>query len=90
MIERASRIKDRHGLHARPSKRICQEALQYPDTTVSLIDPSNGKTVDAKSVLEIMLLALDHDALIIIRAEGPHEDEVSEAIIRVIRTFDVE
>lgn len=90
MIEHGVRIKSKHGLHARPSKAICVEAKLYDDTLVYLIDPLTLRLVNAKSVLEIMTLALGHGSMVIVRAEGPHEEQIVRAVTRIIKTFDID
>ena len=55
------------GLHARPAARLSQEAQKFlADISISM----NGKTVDAKSILDILTLGAGHGVNLELRATG--------------------
>ena len=59
-----------NGLHARPAGVLAQLAMQYP-YAVQLT--KNGASVNAKSVVSIMALALACHDQVTVRAEGPQK-----------------
>ena len=72
MTERQVRIRNPLGLHARAAARFVHTASRFRSrVTVS----RNGKTMDGKSILGILLLAASEGTLLRLVAEG--EDEVA-------------
>lgn len=69
--------EDSHGLHARPASVFVKIAAQFP-CEISVI--KDEVTVNGKSILGLMMLALGPGAEFSIEAEGAKEDE---AIIRL-------
>ena len=59
-----------NGLHARPAGVLAKMAMQYP-YAVQLT--KNGVSVNAKSVVSIMALALAYRDTVTVRAEGPQK-----------------
>ena len=70
MIKKAVEIKLQNGLEARPVAVLVQVASKY-DSTVYL--ESNGKKVNAKSIMGMMSLGLDNGEMVTVTADG--EDE---------------
>jgi phosphocarrier protein len=79
-------IDNRLGLHARAA-RLLVEAVRGFDADVSL--RRDKQTVNAKSILEILMLAAGPGTLLEVVAEGP-EAEAAVAAVRalVARRFD--
>lgn len=57
-----------HGLHSRPSARLAQAARQF-DSDILLINQE--AEVDAKSMLDVLSLALKRNDRVCILARGP-------------------
>jgi len=76
------RVLNEQGLHARPAAKIAQEAQKY-DCDIRLT--SNGATVDAKSILDILTLAAGHGSEIELRAAGPMAREALSQLGALIR-----
>lgn len=71
MIRRRVKIKNRLGLHARAAARFVHTASRFKArVTVA----RNGKAMDGKSILGILLLAASHGTDLELTADG--EDEV--------------
>ncbi len=70
-----------HGLHSRPSAKVAQLARDY-DADVELI--SEEGEVDAKSMLDILSLALKNHARLRLRARGSQAREALTAIAGVL------
>ncbi|WP_439133181.1 HPr family phosphocarrier protein [Pseudomaricurvus sp.] len=74
-------IINKLGLHARAAALFASTASRYSSQIkVGL----NGKLVDAKSVMSLMLLAANQGTEITLQAEGQDQQEAMQAIIELI------
>ena len=90
MTERHVTVKNRAGIHARPASRIVQVAGKFT-SKITLIKEAENETINAKSVMNIISLAAVYDTVLLLRAEGPDEQEAVEAIAGLFeRRFDFE
>lgn len=86
MLEKDIVISNRLGLHARASAKLVQLVNGFK-STVMLI--SNGREVNAKSIMGVMMLAAGLGSEITVRADGPDEAEAADAVIDLFeRKFD--
>lgn len=77
MVEVETTIKNRAGIHARPSALIAQTAIRF----VSRIYLEKGNNrINAKSIMGIITLAASFGTKIKIIADGPDEKEAAEAL----------
>ena len=76
-MEKDVTIKLAVGLEARPIALLVQTASQY-DSSVYL--ETEGKKVNAKSIMGMMSLSLKTGDVVTVRAEGPDEDAAVEGI----------
>ncbi|MEZ5628940.1 HPr family phosphocarrier protein [Denitromonas sp.] len=74
-------IINRLGLHARASAKLTQTASSFP-CDVSL--ERNGRRVNAKSIMGVMMLAAARGATITIDTEGEQADEAMTALLALI------
>ena len=81
MAEREATVKNRLGIHARPSALLVQAAAKYV-SEITLI--KDGLEVNGKSIMGVMMLAAETDAKIRVRAVGPDEEEALDEIARMI------
>ena len=81
MKMKAVRIQLNGGLEARPVAMLVQVASQH-DSTVYL--ESEGKKVNAKSIMGMMSLVLTNVVVVTIDAEGTDEVEAVEALERLL------
>jgi len=77
MISREFRINNRLGLHARPSAQLTQVAGKF---TSEVYISKNGRRVNAKSIMGVMMLAAGPGSTVTVDAEGPDEEQAMEAI----------
>ena len=77
MVELETTIKNRAGIHARPSALIAQTAVKF-SSRVFL--EKNGNRINAKSIMGIITLAASFGSRIKITAEGTDEQEAAAAI----------
>lgn len=68
MVEQKAVVRLKSGLLARPAALFVQEANRF--TSDSFVE-KDGKSVNAKSIMGIMSLAIAHGQEITIRADGP-------------------
>lgn len=77
MLQREIEIINRLGLHARASARFTQVAGHFK-SNVWLT--RNGRRVNAKSIMGVMMLAAAKGSKIVIETEGPDEVEAMNAL----------
>jgi phosphocarrier protein len=77
MISREFRISNRLGLHARPSAQLTQVAGKFAS---EVYIARNGRRVNAKSIMGVMMLAAGPGSTVTVDAEGPDEEQAIEAI----------
>jgi phosphocarrier protein HPr len=91
MYKKYAIVKSQYGIHARPSAAIALAVTNdFPGTEVALFDPITNQQADARSVLEIMMLALQCGVEVVVSAFGKDEEKAVEAIVGIIETFEVE
>ncbi|MEM7480338.1 MAG: HPr family phosphocarrier protein [Acidobacteriota bacterium] len=81
MIERQVEIVNRLGLHARAAAKLVHFANTF-DSRITLA--KDGQTVDAKSILGILLLAAAQGTQVVLRAEGEDESAAVEGLAALI------
>ncbi|MCE1205877.1 MAG: HPr family phosphocarrier protein [Spirochaetia bacterium] len=77
MVELETTIKNRAGIHARPSAMIAQTAVKF---TSRVFLEKGGNRINAKSIMGIITLAASFGSVIKIIADGPDEQAAAEAI----------
>jgi phosphocarrier protein len=81
MISRDFTINNKLGLHARPSAQITQVASRYfAEVWIS----KNGRRVNAKSIMGVMMLAAGQGSVLTVEADGPDEELAIEAVGQLI------
>ncbi len=82
-------IQNEYGLHARPASLLANMASQF-ECDITII--KEGKEVNAKSIMNLLLLAAGKDTVIRISAEGKDEAAAIKALRELIvdRKFDEE
>ncbi len=68
-------IKSKHGLHARPASRIVEKAMKCTGD-VNII--KSGETYNAKSIMNIMKLALMQGDTIELEVTGENSDVIEQ------------
>ncbi|MFN3985871.1 MAG: HPr family phosphocarrier protein [Rhodocyclaceae bacterium] len=81
-------IINKLGLHARASAKLTQIASNYAS---EIWLERNGRRVNAKSIMGVMMLAAARGATITIDTQGPDEDAAMRALLDLIANrFDEE
>ncbi|MEK6815671.1 MAG: HPr family phosphocarrier protein [Nitrospirota bacterium] len=81
MIQRAVRVRNRLGIHARAAAAIVQRASRFQ---AEVAIERNGARVNGKSILGIMMLAAAAGTEIVIAAQGPDEREAVTALVDLV------
>lgn len=81
MLEQTVVISNPSGLHARPAAILVQQAGRY---TCSVKLRKGEKTVDAKSILGVLSLAVSQGQQITLIAEGEDEAEAIQGLLATI------
>jgi phosphocarrier protein HPr len=81
MLQREVEIINKLGLHARASAKLTQVAGQFK---AHVWVTRNGRRVNAKSIMGVMMLAAAQGSTLLIETEGPDEEQAMEAVIRLI------
>ena len=80
-VEERVVLTNRMGLHARPSTQIATAAARF---AAEITIAKDGLTVDAKSVLELLMLAAECGSELCISADGDDADEAVRAIAQIV------
>ena len=81
MTRRTVKIENRLGLHARAAARFVHTAARYQARVTAGRD---GRVMDGKSILGILLLGASRGTTIEITAEGEDEAEAVEALVALV------
>lgn len=74
-------IVNRLGLHARPSAKLTATASKFK-SEVWLT--KNGRRVNGKSIMGVMMLAAAKGSTLLIEADGGDENEAIDALVKLI------
>lgn len=83
MLQQELEIINRLGLHARASVKLTQTAGQF-SCEVWLC--RNGKRVNAKSIMGVMMLAAGLGSEVVIETDGPDEEQAMTAVRDLIES----
>ena len=81
--ERSVTISNVLGMHVRPSAAVAETAGKF-NSTVEIV--KDGRTVNAKSSLDLLTLAATQGTELTIRADGPDAGEAIDAIAGMIES----
>ena len=81
MRQQEVEIINKLGLHARAAAKLTQLAARY-QCEVSLA--RNGRKINAKSIMGVMMLAAGKGSRIVLETEGPDESDAMDAILALI------
>ena len=84
MLQQDAQIINKLGLHARASAKLTQLASQYP---CEVWLTRNGRRVNAKSIMGVMMLAAAKGTTINIETDGEKEQEAMNALLALINNY---
>ncbi len=77
-------IINRLGLHARASAKLTQLASKFP---CEIWISRNGRRINAKSIMGVMMLAAAKGATITLETDGEQEQEAMKALLALINDY---
>ena len=80
-VRREVTICNARGLHARASAKFVKAAAGF-DAEVRVV--RDGQSVDAQSIMGLMMLAAGAGAVIAIEAVGPDAEDAADALVRLV------
>jgi phosphocarrier protein HPr len=81
LISRVFLIKNKLGLHARPSASFVQTANRFRS---EIQVEKDGKVADGKSIMDLMMLAAAYGTYITVNAQGEDALDVLDALENLI------
>ncbi len=81
MQQREIEITNKLGLHARASAKLTQLAGTF---TAEVWVTREGRRVNAKSIMGVMMLAAAKGAIVVVETNGPDEDDAMLALVQLI------
>jgi phosphocarrier protein len=84
MQQREAEIINKLGLHARAAAKLTQLAGKFKS---EIWLSRNGRRVNAKSIMGVMMLAANKGSSIAIETEGEDENEAMQALLDLIRNY---
>jgi phosphocarrier protein len=81
MIEKQLVLCNKLGLHARAAMKLTDLAMAFGSTLQICF---NGRCVDAKSIMECMVLGASFEQEVIIKADGEDQERALQAIVDLI------
>jgi phosphocarrier protein len=84
MLQQDALIINKLGLHARASAKLTQLASQYP---CEVWMSRNGRRINAKSIMGVMMLAAAKGATVSIETNGEQEQEAMTALLALINDY---
>ena len=84
MQQREVEIVNKLGLHARASAKLTQLAAKYQSDVQMM---RNGRKVNAKSIMGVMMRAAGKGSKVTLEIEGPDEGDAMNAIVALIGDY---
>lgn len=81
MVKQTVKILNRHGLHTRPATVLVTQATHFKS---EIFLTYNKVRINAKSILGVLVLAVEPDAEVILEAIGPDENEALAAMVETV------
>ncbi|MPZ46415.1 MAG: HPr family phosphocarrier protein [Betaproteobacteria bacterium] len=81
MLQQELEIVNKLGLHARASVKLTQTAARFSS---EIWLTRNGKRVNAKSIMGVMMLAAARGSTVLLEIEGPDESSALEALVQLV------
>jgi len=84
MICRPVTIINKLGLHARATNKLVATASRF-NSRITL--RAKGREVDARNIMQVMMLAASQGTEVEVTADGPDENEAIEALVALIDDY---
>ena len=81
MLRREVEVINKLGLHARASAKLTQLSAKF---ACDVFIERNGRRVNAKSIMGVMMLAAECGSSVVLRANGADEAAALEALAKLV------
>jgi phosphocarrier protein len=81
MVTQEMKIVNKMGLHARPAMQFVDLANKF---TSRITVCKKNQCVNAKSIMELLLLAAGFGTVLTVKAEGPDADKAVAALAKLV------
>jgi len=81
MLQQEAEILNKLGLHARASAKLTQVAGRFQ---AHVWVSRNGRRVNAKSIMGVMMLAAAMGSKVMVETDGPDEQQAMDAVTALI------
>jgi phosphocarrier protein len=86
MIERQITIRNATGLHTRPAATLVKTAARFK---ADFFIQKDTMEINGKSIIGVMTLAAEQGSTLVLRFNGPDEEEAAAAVVTLFeRGFD--
>jgi phosphocarrier protein HPr len=86
MIERQITIRNATGLHTRPAATLVKTAARFK---ADFFIQKDTMEINGKSIIGVMTLAAEQGSTLVLRFNGPDEEEAAAAVVNLFeRGFD--
>jgi len=86
MIERQITIRNATGLHTRPAATLVKTAARFK---AEFFIQKDAMEINGKSIIGVMTLAAEQGSTLVLRFNGPDEEEAAAAVVNLFeRGFD--
>ncbi|MBM2846051.1 MAG: phosphocarrier protein HPr [Bacteroidetes bacterium] len=86
MIERQITIRNRAGLHTRPAATLVKTAAKFQ---AEFLIQKDSFEINGKSIIGVMTLAAEQGSTLLLKFDGPDEEQAAEAVVSLFeRGFD--
>ena len=79
MITTPVTVRNLLGLHARAANVLAQQASLFA-SVVELEDPTTGRRVDAKSIMQLLMMAAGQGSELVLHIAGDDQVEATDAL----------
>ncbi len=83
MVSQVTKVINKEGFHMRPANMFVKEMTAF-QSDVHLI--LNGKDINAKSIMNIMAGCIKCGSQLVVRADGPDENEALAKAVSLIES----
>jgi phosphotransferase system HPr (HPr) family protein len=77
-------IKNRHGIHARPSGAIFKEMTKFPDVKFE-IDAGDG-LASVEGIMDLLVLDMSYGKTVTLQVNGPNEEDAADRIGELLQS----
>lgn len=84
MQQKTVQIRNKAGIHCRPSGVIMTTASKFPDHKITA--EAKGRLVNLVSILDLLSMGLQKDDEVTIYVDGPQENEVCLKLAELFET----